>query len=75
MTANFDDAQVRQHSRFFMSAGMAVVLLFSLLIYALSWMIGGDAQLDNMGGRAGLGIVVVGLVISAILAAVTKPQE
>jgi hypothetical protein len=71
MTADLDDTQVRQHSRFC----MAVVLLFSLLIYALSWMIGGDAQLEGMGGRIGLGVVVVGLAVAALLAAITKPQE
>ncbi len=69
-----DDLQVRQHSRYFMSAGMAVVLLFSLLIYALSWSIGGNDQLDTMGGKTGLTIVVIGLVIAMVAAAIAKPR-
>jgi Na+/melibiose symporter-like transporter len=74
MTTDLDDVAVRQHSRFFMSAGMAVLLLFSLLIYALSWMMGGNDQLDHMGGQAGLTIVVVALAVSAISAFVNKPK-
>lgn len=75
MAPEFNDLQVRQHSRYFMSAGMAVLFLFSTLIYALSWAIGGNAQLDNMGGQIGLFIVVAGMVISAALAAIIKPRD
>ncbi|HEX8963063.1 MAG TPA: hypothetical protein VF801_08660 [Rhodocyclaceae bacterium] len=68
-------ARFQGHNLFFVSAGMAVLLLFSLAIYALSWGLGGDAQLESMGGRAGLSIVVVGLIVAAISAAITKPRD
>jgi hypothetical protein len=70
-----DDLQVQRHSRHFMSGGMAAVLIFSLLIYALSWSIGGNDQLDTMGGKAGLTVVVVGLLISMIATVLTKPKD
>ncbi len=73
--ANESNLYVQQHSRYFISAGMAVVLLFSLAIYVLSWSIGGNDQLDTMGGRAGLSIVVIGLAVSMILARWTRPKD
>ncbi len=68
-------ARFQGHNLFFVSAGLAVLLMFSLAIYALSWGIGGDDQLESMGGRAGLSIVVVGLILSSISAAISKPRE
>jgi hypothetical protein len=48
------------------------IALFSFLV---SWAVGGDGFKANIGGNVALGVLVGGLVLSAVLAAVTKPEK
>ena len=53
------------------------VFWFSIAIFffLLSWMVGGDDFENSIGGSISLTTLVAGLVIGAILCAVTKPEK
>jgi hypothetical protein len=60
---------------FALSVGEVVWFSIAILFFLISWMVGGDAFEASIGGNIGLAALVAGLVIGAILCAVTKPKN
>ena len=60
---------------FALSVGEVVWFSLAIVFFLLSWMVGGDDFRDSIGGNVGLVVLLAGLVIGAILCAVTKPKS
>ena len=60
---------------FALSVGDVVWFSIAIFFFLLSWMVGGDAFEQSIGGNIGLTGLVVGLVAGAILCAATRPRK
>lgn len=59
---------------FALSVGEVIWFSLAAFFFILSWMIGGDDFRDSLGGYVGLAVLLGGVVLGAILCAVTKPE-
>lgn len=62
-------------SLFAFSIGGIACFSIALFFFLVSWAVGGDGFKATIGGNVALGVLVAGLVVSAVLAAVTKPEK
>ncbi len=60
---------------FALSVGEVVWFSIAILFFIISWMVGGDEFEASIGGNLGLVALLAGLVIGAVLCAVTKPKS
>lgn len=60
---------------FFISIGGIICFAIALFFFLLSWSGGGEDYKGLIGGNGALGVLVGGLVLSAVLAAVTRPRK
>lgn len=60
---------------FALSVGDVVWFSMAIIFFLLSWMVGGDDFKASIGGNTGLAVLLAGLVVGAILCAVTKPEK
>jgi hypothetical protein len=60
---------------FALSVGEVVWFSLAAFFFLLSWMIGGDDFQESIGGNVGLAVLLGGLLLGAILCAVTKPEK
>jgi hypothetical protein len=59
---------------FALSVGEVVWFALAIAFFLISWMVGGDDFEASIGGHVGLAGLFVGLVIGAIMCAVTRPK-
>jgi hypothetical protein len=59
---------------FALSVGEVVWFSLAIFFFLLSWMVGGDDFQESIGGNSGLMMLLGGLLLGAILCAVTKPK-
>lgn len=59
---------------FALSIGEVVWFSLAIFFFLLSWFIGGDEFQESIGGTATLVVLLAGVVLGAILCAVTKPK-
>lgn len=52
-----------------------VCFSIALFFFLVSWAVGGNEFKATIGGDVALGVLVGGLVMSAVVAAVTKPEK
>ena len=60
---------------FALSVGEVVWFSIAIFFFLLSWFVGGNDFEASIGGNVGLAGLVTGLVIGAVLCAVTKPDK
>ena len=60
---------------FALSVGEVVWFSIAIFFFLLSWMVGGDDFEASIGGTVGLELLAAGLVVGAILCAITKPTK
>jgi hypothetical protein len=60
---------------FALSVGEVVWFSIAIFFFLLSWFVGGDEFEASIGGNIGLAGLVAGLVIGAVLCAMTKPAK
>ena len=60
---------------FALSVGEVVWFSMAIFFFLLCWMVGGDDFEASIGGNVGLASLVVGLVVGAVLCAITKPEK
>jgi hypothetical protein len=60
---------------FALSVGEVIWFSLATFFFLLSWFVGGDDFRDSIGGNVGLAVMLAGLVIGAIMCAVTKPEK
>ncbi len=60
---------------FALSVGEVFWFSIALFFFLLSWMVGGDDFEASIGGNVGLTWLVVGLVVGAVLCAMTRPEK
>ncbi len=59
---------------FALSIGEVVWFSLAIFFFLLSWFVGGDEFQESIGGTTTLVMLLAGIVIGAILCAVTKPR-
>ena len=75
-TVHLDDLHTPKGPNLFLiSFGTAVLLFVSLLVFLLSWFIGGDSYMEAMGGTTALMLIFAGLAASAIFSLLSKPDD
>lgn len=60
---------------FALSVGEIVCFSLALFFFLVSWAVGGDSFKASIGGNVGLAVLVGGLAVGFILAAVTRPEK
>ncbi len=60
---------------FALSVGEVVWFSIAIFFFLLSWMVGGDDFEASIGGNMGLAGLAAGLIVGAILCAITKPRS
>lgn len=60
---------------FALSVGEVVWCCIALFFFLVSWAVGGDDFKDSIGGNYTLVIVLLGISIGAVLAALTRPKS
>ena len=60
---------------FAMSVGAISWFSIALFFFLLSWAVGGDEFKASIGGNVSLAVLVGGIVVSAIFAAVSRPEK
>jgi membrane associated rhomboid family serine protease len=59
---------------FALSVGEIIWFSLAIFFFLISWFAGGDEFQESLGGNATLAGLLAGLVLGAILCAVTKPK-
>jgi hypothetical protein len=60
---------------FAFSVGEVVWTCLALFFFLVSWAVGGDGFKDSLGGDYTLVILLLGVLIGAVLAALTRPKS
>jgi hypothetical protein len=60
---------------FLIAVGGIVCFSIALFFFLASWLGGGDNYEGLIGGNGALGVLLGGVVLSAVLAAVTRPHK
>jgi hypothetical protein len=60
---------------FALSVGEVVWFSLAIFFFLLSWFVGGDEFMASIGGNIGLAGLVTGLLVGAILCALTRPEK
>lgn len=60
---------------FAISVGAIYWFSLALFFFLLSWAVGGNDFKASIGGNVSLVVLVMGVAVSAILAAVTRPEQ
>ncbi len=65
----------KSHGLFYTAIGALGCFAFALLTFVVAWFGGGREVANQLGGQVTLGILLIGLVASAVFAALTNPKD
>jgi hypothetical protein len=65
----------QSHGLFYASIAVLACFAFALLAFVVAWFGGGREMAIQLGGPFTLGILLVGVVVSAVFAALTNPND
>ncbi len=73
---HLEDAHVTKGQNLFaLSVGVIAWSSIALFFFLVSWAVGGNDYKDSIGGNYGWAIPVLGIMIGALFAALTKPKS
>lgn len=73
---HFDELHVpKSHGLFYVSIAALSCFAFALLTFVVAWFGGGREMAIQLGGQVTLGVLLIGVVVSAAFAALTNPKD
>jgi len=60
---------------FALSVGDVILCAMAVLFFALSWLIGGDEFVNDIGGSVSLACLLAGLIVGLVMCVMTKPEK
>lgn len=73
---HLNDFHVAKNPNIFaFSLGVVIWCGIALVFFLVSWAVGGDDFKDSIGGQYSLAILVLGIIIGAVFAALTRPKS